>query len=131
MTNEPSTDSNGHFSFSVPVGIGFCVRAGAPTAPYTWVAANGTTYSDPVITPDYIRPNSAPGKENTSCTVVGLNNSSYEFQVAASPVSPGQCNYKLATNSGYISSLLKKLHRHRQNRLLQPLLHPRQPLPLL
>ena len=101
VTNEPSTDSHGQFSFSLPVGTPFCVRTGAPTVPYIWVASNGTIYSDPIITPNYIKPNLLPSRVNTSCTVVGYNNSSYEFQVAGTQNSPGQCNYGLSANEGY------------------------------
>lgn len=101
VTNEASSDSHGQFSFNIPEDTPFCVRAGAPTVPYVWVSPNGTIYSDPVITPNYIIPNAVPSGVKTSCSIIGYNNSTYEFQVAGSQSSAGQCNYDLPANSGY------------------------------
>lgn len=101
VTNESSTDSHGQFSFSIPEDSPFCVRAGAPAVPYIWVGSNGTIYSDPVISPDYVIPNAVPAGIKASCNIVGYNNSSYEFQKAESKSSAGQCNYNLPGNTGY------------------------------
>ena len=108
VTNEPAsmiTNGSGQFSFSIPVGTGFYVRAGNPSSPYVWVASNGVTYSDPVITPGYAKPNAPPPGVALNCNG---NTSSYELQVAGTTKSTGSCNYGLATDGGYNITFTKE-----------------------
>jgi hypothetical protein len=88
----PTTNSSGVFSFTIPVGPpAFCIRAGTTTgtSPYTAIVGN-TTYSNPVITPN----NTTGGACSADTTA-----STYEQQTAGASSSSGTCSP--TTNSGY------------------------------
>ena len=84
-----ATNASGSYSFNSTIGNGFCIRA-----PLKFVT-NKIEYSNLKIIPF--------GSSVTNCVVNNNppNYTSYEYQVANTPNSPGSCNYKLPGNNGY------------------------------